>query len=327
MPMNNQTNDLEKITEKICEFIKNNDYISIFEMIKSNSENHEITVSAYFNLFEVLEDGRFPTIKQNGSDTFLPFLNHAIAKRDNRKTIWKKLVSTMYHYENREDVFSQPIDEIKPDGLAEKDIVHKVDDNKKLWGTRRSGETQSASDLKAILKVWRNGGTVMMCDDASSFKDESSLRTLEQAKKLKIRNVEFFSYSRTPAETVTRSFENAKRIIAYITQNLEHFDSILVGGLDLIHNLNQSVFLMIVSTIEGVWLNLANTKFYAKHLVYMEVLNSETELSSLPEVPKKSASKRALANQKEYRALLNYNNHSKERMMDRLEYLQNKVKK
>jgi len=320
------TTDIEKITQKINSLIEERNFSSLFEFIKINSYNHELTVSNYFNLFEVLEENNFPTMKQNGSETFSPFINYSSLKRDNRKSVWKKLTSTMFYYLNREDIGIVLNDKVNAKDLANKDIIHKVNEIKKLWETRRSGESQSGADLKAVLKVWKNGGTIMFCDESSSFKDEGFLRALQYCIDNEIREIEVFSYSRTDFETVTRSFENARRIITFITQNLEHFDHIIVGGLDLLHNLNQSMFLMIISTIEGVWLNLANTKFYKKHLVYMEVLNNETELSSLPEVPKKSASGRALANQKEYKALLNYNTHNKNKMMDKIVYLQEKEK-
>jgi len=90
--------ELLEITKTIITLIDEENYSELFELIKSNSQDSKIVADNYFNLFETLERNEFPTIKQNGLESFNPFLNYATEKRNNRGNTWNKLTSSMFYF-------------------------------------------------------------------------------------------------------------------------------------------------------------------------------------------------------------------------------------
>lgn len=192
----------------------------------------------------------------------------------------------------------------------EGDLIKILSDKNLAKFTRRSNTKQSKYEIKDIIKTIKQEGTVMFSEDSSSFKDNAFLRFLQYCIDNGLRNIEVFSFTRTAIETVTRSYENALDITKFIDQNFEYFDSIDVQGLNICDQLQRSIFITLVSTLEGKWLMTANTQFYPKHLLFLNVLEGNIQLDELD-----------MNKRKEYKAMFYYNNRSIEKMTEFLNYL------
>jgi hypothetical protein len=180
--------------------------------------------------------------------------------------------------------------------------------------TRRSKGKQSAYSVEDIINNTSNkNGILFFAEDSSSFKDFAFLRFLQYCKENQIREVEAFSFTRSAYETVTRSYENGLLLLKWIDENLEFFDNINVGGLNLLDLTQRSVFLVLVSVLEGKWLHNANTRYYDKHDNYKLVLEGLKPKKWLDNDDVKGDSK-------EFTAFMNYNK-TAENFSDFLGYL------
>lgn len=207
----------------------------------------------------------------------------------------------------------------------EGDLIKIMDQSNFALFTRRSDGKQSVYEVEDIINQLDQKGTIMFSEDSSSFKDLAFLRFLQYCIDNNIRNVKVISFTRTKVETVTRSYENALKINLFIDQNFQHFDSIIVGGINLMDQLMRAVFLLTVSTLEGKWLMTANTKYYFKHEIYLRVLLNEATIEDIPLLGKEQPTK-AQPTIKEFKAFYYYNDRNYDEFKSFLLFLKNKKK-
>jgi len=217
--------------------------------------------------------------------------------------------------------YSQLVDHTTKEG----DLIKIMSDLQLGLFTRRSDGKQSSYEVEDIINSLSQDGTVMFSEDSSSFKDLAFLRFLQYCIENNIRNVKVFSRTRTPIETVTRSYENALRINAFIDKNFQHFDKIMVQGINLVDQMQRAVFLLQVSTLEGKWLMTANTKYYFKHEIYLRVLEGINEIEDIPTLALEKP-KNAPPTIKEFKAFYHYNQRDMNEFKAFLNYLKNKHK-
>lgn len=291
----------------------------LFELDKSNFIDTVIQradlLEALKSLYTTHETRNYNTALGRFSEYVNSDYNNVLRKLETRLR-WVTSNNDLFYLDNP---FKWEID-YNVSTTTDNDIIKSFNNENLVRFTRRSNSAQSSYEVKEILDSLQNkNGTVFFAEDSSSFKDFAFLRVLQYCKENHISNIEVFSFTRTAYETVTRSYDNALLLLKWIDENLTYFDNINVGGLNLLDLTQRSVFLVLVSVLEGKWLMTANTKFYDKHKNYKKVLEAKKPKEWLDTENIKGTSK-------EFTALLNYNK-STVKFLEYLQYLENKSKK
>lgn len=167
---------------------------------------------------------------------------------------------------------------------------------------RKSNDKQSNYEFSTLKEIVGIEHTLFFANDSSSFFDEAFLQFLKYCIDTKRRTIEVLSFTRSAISTVTRSFETANKIIAYIQKNQNHFNKIMVDSLDLTDRMNNSLFLLFVSQHETDFLHKSVNKWSNKTKQYYDRLVNG---NNKPFTKTKGRTTEEL--EKEYRALRNYN--------------------
>lgn len=291
----------------------------LFELDKSNFIDTVVQRAELLELLKTLYTTHEPRNYDTPLGKFSEYVNsdyNNVLRKLETRIRW---VDNGSDYVSIENDFNWEVD-YNVSRTVDKDYIKIWNDVKLGRMTRRSKGKQSAYTVEDIINNTSNkNGILFFAEDSSSFRDFAFLRFLQYCKENQIREVEVFSPTRTAYETVTRSYENGLLLLKWIDENLENFDMINVGGLNLLDLTQRSVFLVLVSVLEGKWLMNANTKYYDKHDNYKQVLEGLKPKSWLDNADVKGDSK-------EYTAFINYNK-TTENFSDFLGYLKDQSKR
>lgn len=151
-------------------------------------------------------------------------------------------------------------------------VIDEVTESDLVVFTRRSNSSQSRYGFEEVKKAIYDryeACTIIFADDSSSFKDAAFMAALEYVK-MHGKSLRVYSFSRTELETITRSAKLMTSFTDYVQKNL--LLDVEVQGMNLFYQSELVVFL--TAQNEPQWLFKANTKYYPKHELYLEALES-----------------------------------------------------